>query len=68
MATAKLPEIDVMAEWQSPSRRRFKLDPLWLAGPGIFYLVLLLIVPAAGLMFLSFRDSSGSLSFETYRQ
>ncbi len=57
-----------MAERQIPSARRFKLDPIWLAGPGILYLILLLIVPAAGLMFLSFRDASGNLSFETYRQ
>lgn len=57
-----------MAERQIPSARRFKLDPIWLAGPGILYLILLLIVPAAGLMFLSFRDASGNLNFETYRQ
>lgn len=48
--------------------RRFNLDPIWLAGPGLIYLAIFLVLPSAVLMFLSFRSSDGGLSIETYRQ
>lgn len=43
-------------------------DPIWLAGPGLLYLVLFLILPAAALMWLSFNDNAGHLTLDGYRQ
>jgi putative spermidine/putrescine transport system permease protein len=44
-------------------RRRLKLDPLWLAVPGIAFLALFLIFPTAQLLSLSFMDKvTGALT------
>jgi putative spermidine/putrescine transport system permease protein len=44
------------------ARRKLKLDPLWLAAPGIAFLLLFLIWPTAQLLSLSVRDKAGGLS------
>jgi putative spermidine/putrescine transport system permease protein len=44
-----------------------RCDPLWLATPGILFLVVFLLAPTAGLMSLSFIDAeSGALSLMHY--
>jgi putative spermidine/putrescine transport system permease protein len=44
-------------------RRRLKLDPLWLAVPGLAFLALFLIFPTAQLLSLSFMDkATGALT------
>jgi putative spermidine/putrescine transport system permease protein len=45
-----------------PQRRKLKRDPLWLAAPGIAFLLLFLIWPTAQLLSLSVLDKTGGLS------
>src|SRR3954469_5901907 len=45
-----------------PSRRKLKLDPLWLALPAFVLLALFLILPTAQILSLSVLDKTGSFS------
>src|SRR5690349_9683778 len=47
--------------------RRLRPDPLWLALPALAFLVLILVLPTAQILSLSFIDRiSGALTFSTY--
>jgi putative spermidine/putrescine transport system permease protein len=45
-----------------------KKDPIWLAAPGLLYLLCFLIVPAGALLWLSFNDKAGNLTLDGYRE
>ena len=48
-------------------RRKLKLDPLWLALPGLGFLTLFLIVPTAQMLSVSFLDKvTGALSLSAF--
>src|SRR3981081_165758 len=48
-------------------RRKLKLDPLWLALPGLAFLALFLILPSAQMLSLSFIDKiSGALTLSAF--
>jgi len=48
-------------------RRKFALDPLWLALPGIVFLILFLIVPTGQILSLSLIDKvTGALTFAPF--
>ena len=50
-----------------PKRRKLKLDPLWLALPGLGYLALFLILPTAQMLSLSFFDKiTGAPTFSAF--
>ncbi|MGJ4946459.1 ABC transporter permease subunit [Bradyrhizobium sp. HKCCYLS1011] len=50
-----------------PERRKLRLDPLWLALPALAFLVLILVLPTAQILSLSFIDRiSGALTFSAY--
>jgi putative spermidine/putrescine transport system permease protein len=50
-----------------PKRRKPTLDPLWLALPALGFLVLVLVLPTAQILSLSFTDKiSGALTFAPY--
>ncbi|MFK0386350.1 ABC transporter permease subunit [Agrobacterium sp. NPDC090273] len=51
------------------SRKRLRLDSLWLSTPGLVYMALLLILPAGALIWQSFVDpKSGSFDLSVYEQ
>ena len=54
---------------ERPRRRVLKLDPLWLALPGLAFLALFLILPTAQMLSLSFFDKiTGALTLSASRQ
>src|SRR6201996_190309 len=52
---------------QQQARRRIKLDPLWLALPGLGFLAVFLILPTAQLLSVGFLDrATGALSVSAF--
>jgi putative spermidine/putrescine transport system permease protein len=52
---------------ERPSRRKIKLDPLWLALPGLGFLAVFLIVPTAQMLWLGFLDrTTGALTVSAF--
>ena len=47
-------------------RRKLKLDPLWLALPGLGFLTLFLILPTAQMLSVGFFDKVGALSLAAF--
>jgi putative spermidine/putrescine transport system permease protein len=49
------------------TRRKLVLDPLWLAGPGILFLILFLVLPTGQILSLSLIDKvTGALTFAQF--
>src|SRR3984893_13555871 len=60
-------EIASLGMAERSRRRKLKLDPLWLALPGLAFLALFLILPTAQMLSLSFFDRiTGALSFSAF--
>src|SRR5882672_5672821 len=60
-------EIASLATAEQPRRRKLKLDPLWLALPGLAFLALFLILPTAQMLSLSFFDKiTGALTLSAF--
>ena len=52
---------------ERPGRRKIKLDPLWLALPGLGFLAVFLIVPTAQMLWLGFLDrTTGALTVSAF--
>ena len=52
---------------ERPARRRIKLDPLWLALPGLGFLAIFLIFPTAQMLSVGFLDKgTGALSVSAF--
>lgn len=52
---------------ERPGRRKIKLDPLWLALPGLGFLTVFLIVPTAQMLSLGFLDkTTGALTVSAF--
>ena len=52
---------------ERPRRRKLKLDPLWLALPGLAFLALFLVLPTAQMLSLSFLDKiTGALTLSAF--
>ncbi|HEY0912812.1 MAG TPA: ABC transporter permease subunit [Bradyrhizobium sp.] len=52
---------------ERPERRKIKLDPLWLALPGLGFLMVFLIVPTAQMLSVSFFDrTTGALTVSAF--
>ena len=52
---------------ERPGRRKIKLDPLWLALPGLGFLAVFLIVPTAQMLTLGFLDrTTGALTVSAF--
>ena len=52
---------------ERPGRRKNKLDPLWLALPGLGFLAVFLIVPTAQMLWLGFLDkTTGALTVSAF--
>jgi putative spermidine/putrescine transport system permease protein len=52
---------------ERPARRRFKLDPLWLALPGLGFLALFLVLPTAQMLSVGFLDkATGALTLAAF--
>jgi putative spermidine/putrescine transport system permease protein len=52
---------------ERPGRRKIKLDPLWLALPGLGFLAVFLIVPTAQMLSVSFVDgATGALTVSAF--
>lgn len=50
-------------------KHRFRLDNLWLSVPGLFYMSLLLVIPAGALIWQSFIDpKTGAFDLSVYQQ
>jgi putative spermidine/putrescine transport system permease protein len=60
-------EIASLGLAERPRRRILKLDPLWLALPGLAFLALFLILPTAQMLSLSFFDKiTGALTLSAF--
>jgi putative spermidine/putrescine transport system permease protein len=60
-------EIASLGIAERPRRRKLKLDPLWLALPGLAFLALFLIWPTAQMLSLSFFDKiTGALTLSAF--
>jgi putative spermidine/putrescine transport system permease protein len=52
---------------ERPARRRIKLDPLWLALPGLGFLAVFLILPTAQMLSVGFLDkATGALTISAF--
>src|SRR5580692_7834862 len=52
---------------ERPARRRIKLDPLWLALPGLGFLAIFLILPTAQMLSVGFLDkATGALTVSAF--
>ena len=52
---------------ERPARRRIKLDPLWLALPGLGFLAIFLIFPTAQMLSVGFLDKgTGALTVSAF--
>jgi putative spermidine/putrescine transport system permease protein len=60
-------EIASLGSAERPRRRKLKLDPLWLALPGLAFLALFLILPTAQMLSQSFFDKiTGALTLSAF--
>jgi putative spermidine/putrescine transport system permease protein len=60
-------EITSLGSAARPKRRRLKLDPLWLALPGLGFLTLFLILPTAQMLSVGFIDKvTGALTVSAF--